>query len=259
MFGQDKYIITTGILTMKLNDLDYKKHAETALRETFEINFDASKLSKIATKEMLSKVSGLIKEAKQSPSFYKDQTKPAYMKLVFMEQALSKHYKNLSLAPATRVVVENEVINENEEVEKSQVILAAQDMVDNVQKMFEDVNDMLVKELPALVDSIQSEIGANESSQFNEQAGSALSELNSALQGARDSLQGALGSITGQEAVGAFDSEEDDLGLDDLGDEDMGLDDLGDEDLGLDDELPSVDDLDEPEDESTGSVGREKR
>ncbi len=130
-------------------------------------------------------------------------------------------------------------------------------MVDNIQKMFEDVNDMVVKELPALVDSIQSEIGVNESQQFNEQAGNALAELNGALQGTRDALQSALGTITGQPAVDAFSTDEP---LDDLeGEDDLGLDDLeGEDDLGLDDELPSVD-LDEPEDDIAGAVGREKR
>jgi hypothetical protein len=242
---------------MNLNDLDYKKHAETALRETFEVDFNVSNLDKSKTKNMLAKVNTLISEAKKSSNFYQEQTKPAYMKLVFMEQALSKHYKKLALAPAARVVVESEVITENEEVEKSQVILAAQDMVDNIQKMFEDVNDMVVKELPALVDSIQSEIGVNESQQFNEQAGNALAELNGALQGTRDALQSALGTITGQPAVDAFPADEP---LDDLeGEDDLGLDDLeGEDDLGLDDELPSVD-LDEPEDDLTGAVGREKR
>lgn len=237
---------------MKLTDLDNKKHAETTLRETFEVEFDVSKLDKNKTATMLKKVSGLIKEAKAEPSFYQNQTKPAYMKLVFMEQALNKHYKNLSLKPSPRIVVESEIINENEEVEKSQVILAAQDMVDQVQKMYEDINDMMVKELPALVDSIQSEIGVNESTQFKEQAGEALNALNGSLQEAKASLESALGAITGAPMMPS----------DDFGDEEE-LPGAGEEEMDLEvDTEVDTEELPAPEDEEEslpGVIGRERR
>jgi hypothetical protein len=137
------------------------------------------------------------------------------MKLKFMEQILSQH---LRVAKTPRVVFENE------EVEKSQVILAAQDMVDSIQKYYEDVNDMLVKELPALVDSIQSEIGANESESYNQQAGETLTALNTALQEAKTAMTAALGGLTGQGGMDAFgaapemDGEDDLVGMDDMGD-----------------------------------------
>jgi len=44
---------------------------------------------------MLKKVRQLTNEAKQSKDFYKNQTNPSYMKLVFMEQALNSHLYNL--------------------------------------------------------------------------------------------------------------------------------------------------------------------
>lgn len=238
---------------MKLTDLDNKKHAETALKETFELDFDISSLNKSKTANMLKKVNKLVTEAKSDPNFYENQTKPAYMKLVFMEQALNKHYRNLSLEPSPRVVVEEEIINENEEVEKSQVILAAQDMVDQVQKMYENINDMIVKELPALVDSIQSEIGVNESAQFKEQAGEALNSLDSSLQEARSSLEGALGTITGEP-----EAPTDDFGTDEelpaAGEEEVEID--TETEIDTDEELPEPD---EDEDSLPGVLGREKR
>lgn len=180
---------------MKLNDLSKKNYATKALKENFAMDFNVNKLDKIKTKNMLNKVNNLIKESKKDSNFYKKQNSPAYLKLVFMEQALSSHYTKLLRKPSPRIVFENE------EVEKSQVILAAQDMVDSVQKMIEQVSDMLVKELPALVDSIQSEIGVNESQQFSTQVSGALSTLNSTLQQSKTTLQGALGTITGQGAT----------------------------------------------------------
>ena len=175
---------------MKLNDLDRKHVAQKALKENFGVQFDASKLNKSATRAMLIKVRGLIQEAKSSPEFYHNHTKPTYMKLVFMEQALVSHWGELN-SSRPRIVFENE------EVEKSQVILAAQDMVDSLQKMIEQVNDMMVKELPALVDSIENDIGVNESQQFNQQATAALQALNQALPQAKEQMKGALGSLTG--------------------------------------------------------------
>lgn len=234
---------------MKLNDLDHKNYAKEALKESFEMSFDVSSLDKTKTKNMLNKVSSLIKEAKQSSDFYQNQTSSSYMKLVFMEQALSSHYRNLLTAPQPRIVIENE------EVEKSQVILAAQDMIDTVQKMYEDVNDMLVKELPALVSSIQSEIGANESNEFNAQADEALKALNDALLNSKNSLQSALGTITGQGGMDSF-------AADDTGTDDLGMDDIEPtDDLGMDDIETDVTDIDleEPEVPAVGGVGRAKR
>lgn len=175
---------------MKLNDLDRKNIAQQALKENFGVKFDASKLNKPATRAMLTQVRGLIKEAKSSPEFYRNQTRPTYMKLVFMEQALVSHWEELNTSRPR-------IVFENEEVEKSQVILAAQDMVDSIQKMVEQVNDMLVKELPALVDSIENDIGVNESQQYNQQATAALQALNQALPQAKEQMKGALGALTG--------------------------------------------------------------
>jgi hypothetical protein len=230
---------------MKLTDLETTNVAVKALKESFSMNFDVSDLDRSKTRTMLSKVKGLITESKRSPEFHKAQNNPAYLKLVFMEQALNQHMK---------VAKEPRIVFENEEVEKSQVILAAQDMIDSVQKMYEDVNDMLVKELPALVDSIQSEIGVNESDSFSQTATDALTQLNGALQQAQTSLKSALGGLTGQSG--------DAFAVPGMGDEEQ-----VDVDLDIDAEMPAeepaaelppIPDLDDEED-AVGMVGRAKR
>jgi hypothetical protein len=176
------------------------------------------------------------------------------MKMLFMEQALSAHLK---VAKTPRIVFENE------EVDKSQVILAAQDMIDSVQKMYEDVNDMLVKELPALTDSIQSEIGVNESDAFNTAATEALNTLNTALQAAQTGLRGALGGLTGQAGAG-FDAGAEMPAGDEMpvGDEEVDLNvdidaEMPAEEPGV--ELPPIPDMDDEEELPTGGAGRAKR
>jgi hypothetical protein len=238
---------------MRLTDLDNKNTQVKALKENFAMDFDVSSLDKPKTIAMLSKVKKLIGESKRSPNFHKAQHDPAYLKLVFMEQALNNH---MAVAKSPRIVLENE------EVEQAQVILAAQDMIDTVQKMYEDINDMLVKELPALVDSIQSEIGVNESTSFNEAANQALSTLNASLQEAQTALKGALGGLTGQGSADAFATDEPEM------DADMGAE-MG-ADLGADDEaalnmepegdldLPPIPDMDD-EEMPLAAAGREKR
>ena len=137
-------------------------------------------------------------------------------------------------------------------------------MVDSVQKMIEEVSDMLVKELPALTDSIQSEIGVNESEQFNQQVTEALTALQSALTQSQGTLKGALGTITGQGGAG-FGAEP---GADMGGDLDASMDieeplpGGGEETMDVDLDEPAGGPAlptDEPEATPLGGAGRAKR
>jgi len=83
------------------------------------------------------------------------------------------------------------------EIQQAQVVLAAQDMVDRVQKMLEDTTEMQFKELPALVDSIKNEVGMDQAAQFNADAAAALSGLVQNLQASKGQLESALGVVTG--------------------------------------------------------------
>ena len=83
------------------------------------------------------------------------------------------------------------------EVQQAQVVLAAQDMVDKMQGMLEDVSELQFKELPALVDSIKNQVGPEQAVQFNGDASSALSALMQNLQQAKQQMDQALGVVTG--------------------------------------------------------------
>ena len=229
---------------MKLTDFDKKVYADKALEENYNISFKMNKLSLPDTRSLLKKVRQLTVEAKQQPDFYKNQASPSYMKLVFMEEVLSNHYNSLISNSIPKIVVENE------EVEKSQVVLASQDMVDTVQKMIEEVSDMLIKELPALVDSIQSEIGVNESEQFNQQANETLTNLQNTLIDSKKAMQNALNIVTGQGNDIDFDSEEQEVPNE--------VEKVA--DISVDQEEPPLEPVVEPpESVETGTVGRAKR
>lgn len=234
---------------MKLHDLEAKKFASKALQENFDYKFDPTNLNKNATQTMLAKVKKVISETRQSTDFSTKQKTPSYLKLLFMEQALKDHYVDLLAKHKSRIVFENE------EVEKSQVILAAQDMVDSIQKMLEDVGQMQVKELPALVSSIESEMDVQKAQTFNDTVSQQLTTLSEALKASYDGVKGSLNALTGMggEAMAAFDTGAEDAA--DLGAEagaEMGTDMASSVDAAP--EMPE-----EPEPMPVAGAGRPKR
>lgn len=189
---------------MKVNEMNTSRkiNAKKALKEHFEVNVNFKKLKLAETKRMLKSVRGLITETRTSKTSHARHSNPAYMKLVMLEQALTDHYGDLR--------VEHKIMLENEEVQKSQVILAAQDMIDSVQKMIEQISKMKVEELPAVVTGVNNEIGTNEGQQFESTSAEALNALEQALTSAKTALNGALGQITGESSDigdGAFGEE----------------------------------------------------
>jgi hypothetical protein len=89
-------------------------------------------------------------------------------------------------------------LREASEIQQAQVVLASQDMVDQVQKMIEQVTSMQFKDLPALIDQIKNEVGVDQAGQFNNDANAALGGLVQNLQASKQQLEQALGVVTGQ-------------------------------------------------------------
>jgi hypothetical protein len=140
------------------------------------------------------------------------------------------------------------------EVQQAQVVLAAQDMVDKVQGMLEDVSELQFKELPALVDSIRNQIGADQAAQFNADAAAALNGLMQNLQGTKTQLETALGVVTGQGPVDVADT----LGVDAEVDAAPGVDGEMDLDAELDIDA-NIEPQEEPDDAPAGTLGRARR
>lgn len=139
------------------------------------------------------------------------------------------------------------------EVAQAQVVLASQDMVDQVQKMLEQVSAMQFKDLPALVDQVKNQVGVEQAMQFNTDASAALTGLVQNLQASKGQLEQALGVVTGQAPV--VPGEEAALPAPEAGQEE----------IGLDAELPTADgeeDIDAEMDANiapTTSLGRDRR
>jgi DNA anti-recombination protein RmuC len=138
------------------------------------------------------------------------------------------------------------------EVQQAQVVLASQDMVDQVQKMIEQVTAMQFKDLPALVDQVKNQVGPDQAVQFNQEVTGALTGLTQNLQGSKTQLETALGVVTGSAPT---------VPGEDLADPDMGAEELPPAPEGDEEEI-DVDmdaEIEEPTGNSVNDLGRARR
>ena len=245
---------------MKLQDLAILPQTKQ-IAKVFESYFGKSitfeSVSKRQATAMLGKVRGLISEHRGTPAYHGSEKSSAYLKLVMMEQVLTKKIREefpatsgggvstgaadankakqdinkiqdpklkaamtktaagQNLSPDEQELVKATALQavtaesrrrlgrqlSESEVQQAQVILASQDMVDQVQKMIEQITSLQFKDLPALVDQIRNEIGYEQATQFNADATAALGGMVQNLQGSKTQLEGAMGTVTGQAPV----------------------------------------------------------
>ena len=247
---------------MKLQELAASptKQAAKVFESYFGGRIRLDTISRGQTRDLLNRVRGLIKEHRSTAQFHNSEKNPSYLKLVMLEQVLTKKIseevatamQSGTVAPAGTVstqtsaqaaalasaqqaqkkkqiqdqikIKQQEIADlqramnnpamatamenrkhsrlyrrlQESEIQQAQVVLAAQDMVDRVQKMLEDVTSMQFKDLPALVDQVKNEVGIEQSAQFNTDATAALGGLVQNLQASKLQLEQALGVVTGQ-------------------------------------------------------------
>lgn len=252
---------------MKLHELGALRPTEQiakTLRGQYESQVDFDRLSESQVRHMLHRVQGLLGEHKSSVSRHFSERNPDYMKLVMLEQALvarldekyqgfaktvaaikkggsardpeavaaaigRKKYgkERFQKAAAAGKKLGERRIMEASEIQTAQVVMAAQDLVNQLQDMMEEVSEMQFKNVPAVTDAVKNELGTEQAGQFQSQASAALSNLLTAVQGAKTEMEGAQAVLTGQApvvpgadaaampaAVPAADGEELDLDID---------------------------------------------
>jgi hypothetical protein len=133
------------------------------------------------------------------------------------------------------------------EVQQAQVVLAAQDMVDQVQKMIEQVTAIQFKDLPALVNQVKNEIGHDQATQFNSDATTSLGTLVQSMQTSKQQLEQAVGVVTGQQSAMPM-PQEDDFGGNDFSDDFS--DDFAEPEVDIDTDIDM--DFEEPSDQGLG-------
>ena len=311
---------------MKLQELAVLPQTKQ-IAKVFESYFGNSitfeSLSKRQAHAMLGRVRGLLGEHRSTPKFHISEQNSAYLKLVMMEQVLTKKLREefpptttggvttggsnpqqaaatgAAAAPGAKTPMpglnkiqdpklkaamtksaagqslsseEQKLVQgaalaavaaesrrrtgrrlSESEVQQAQVILASQDMVDQVQKMIEQVTSLQFKDLPALVDQIRNEIGYEQATKFNADATAALGGMVQNLQQSKIQLEGAMGTVTGQAPVVPGVDADMDVGAADMGAEMPG-------DVGAELDDLAADDMDAEIDAPIKtSLGRERR
>lgn len=110
------------------------------------------------------------------------------------------------------------VLNENIDIEQAEVVIAARSLASDIQDQVERLGRMVNEEIPAIVEQMTAEMGAQTAQSFNTQA---LEVLNNHLEAARQAkaaMDNAIAGVTGGETIDSVDlGSDDDLDLD-LGD-----------------------------------------
>ena len=144
-------------------------------------------------------------------------------------------------------------LREENELQKSQTILAMQDMVDRIQKMTEDVSEMQFKDLPAIVQTLKNEGNQDQATQLQTSTSAALTQLLQSLQEGKTQMEQSQGILTGQASqIPGMDAGAAPGGLPSPDDLD------GADDMGAGPELPLMPDDDEDELPAV-KLGRERR
>jgi hypothetical protein len=207
---------------MKLNDLEVSQPQKNTKARRFlesqhrvNVNVDASKAS-----ELLRKVHKLKEEQFYSKSdFHLD---PAYTKLAMLEQLLKE-------TAETGVVEElaeaDEMGGTGENLEQAQLILAVQDMIDDIMGMAEDLAGMQVQKMMPVIAKMKTAFGMDQAQTFETSVNATLSAALDAMKAAHDGMTDAVAVLQGQSpAMPAPDLGTDSIPTDDTADASAGLD-----------------------------------
>jgi len=128
---------------------------------------------------------------------------------------------------------------DEEGVEQAKVIIAAQEIADELQEMLEDVAELQVQDLIPLADAMKSELGVQQAEAFSASVDAALGALVDAIKTAKSGVDNAIMAAQGQAPAVDMEQPVDTIGIDDV---DMGddLDDVADDAFGGDDSVSNA-------------------
>ena len=189
---------------MELKQLNVKNlnKLDSTLKEVFGMSFDFAagnaKLSKVKTV-----TEQKIKALRESGVEVNDKQ---YQKLLLVLEGIN-------------TAMENTPVMENE-LDQAEVLLAAKNMADDLQKMAENLASMQVEELMSITNAMKEEVGTAEADTFNASAEAAIGSALEAVKTANAQVADAVLVAQGQ-------APESDMSTDMGGDMEAGLDDMG--------------------------------
>ena len=232
-----KYNIENGKNIMYLNDLNSAQHNVTKLNrvlaDTFSHEVDLSEMSTDSLNRMLSTTNAKIQAIKESDLKYWENAQ--YNKLGLIAHQLKTYITEIAptRADGKRMKTKESVVMEND-LEQAEVMLAAQELVDELQKMVEDVAEMQVQKLMPIVDAMKEQVGFEQAEAYNNAADAALGGLLDQMKSTKEAVENATLTARGEQPAQPAPT---DMGMDDAAmdpeapiDADMGADEFGGDD-----------------------------
>jgi len=207
----------------------------TVLNDVFETNFNFN-MPKAKLEAVATATDQKIKKLKESGM---DVSSKDMQKLLLIAQGLKT-------VMAEQDDVEEEVIAEAD-LDQAEVLLAARQLCDDLQKMAEDLASMQVEDLMSIHSAMKEEVGTAEADAFNASSEAAIASALEAVKSAKDQVDNALLTAQGQAPAAPTDM-------------DMPAEPAG--DMGMDPEAPAEDpmpDMDDLEGADAGAEGREMK
>ena len=167
---------------MDLNNLKVNKitKLDSVLKEVFGVNFnfgaDGVKLQKVKTF-----TESKIKSLRDNGIAVNDKQ---YQKLLLVLEGIKE-------AMSDKPVMESEL-------DQAEVLLAAKQMADDLQKMAEDLASMQVEELMSITNAMKEEVGVAEAETFSQSAEMAIGQALDAVKKANDDVSNAVLVAQGQ-------------------------------------------------------------
>lgn len=177
---------------MKLKEFGSKPTAKqmnkvVESRFGFKIDFD-----NMTFRKAYSLATGLtesLQKIKSTHGLHVAEKNPQYMELLMVRESLD------------RWMVENRsVLIQESEMAKSEAILAAKSIVDDVQDMLEKISKMQNEQLPALLDTIRDQISMEKAEAFKGSVTPLLQQLSQTLQQGRETADTAARALAGEGA-----------------------------------------------------------
>ena len=188
-----------GNRTMYLNDLNSASHSvekiNRVLSQTFGHSVDLSEMSTDALSRMLTATNSKISQIKESDLAYWEN--PQYNKLNLIQHQLRTYISEVAPGRTDGKPMKRKV-KESTDLESAEVLLAAQELVDKLQKMVEDLASMQVQELMPIVDAMKEQVGFDTAEAYNSAAEGALAGLLDQAKAAKEALENATLAARGE-------------------------------------------------------------
>ena len=200
---------------MYLNDLNSAQHRVSKLNkilaDTFNHEVDLSSMNYESLNRMLTTTNAKLLAIKESDLTYWEN--PQYNKLGLIQHQIKTYITELAPARSDgkRMKTKESAIMEAD-LDQAEVLLAAQELVDEMQGMVEDVAEMQVQKLMPIVDAMKQQVGFEVAEAYNNAADGALGALLDQMKQAKEALENATLTARGEQPATPAPT---DMGMDD--------------------------------------------